>query len=355
MSRPSRQSLFLLATTVTLASWPAVAGAHVKWFVRHRAGEAGVAPFTLADPAVQVWTAVVLVLVLAAAVLDRRVRTPPPSLTSFAQWQQPQIQDVFQLLVGLALLLTALKGAIVAPHLGDGGALVLALRFLQGAIGVLLMANRVVCCAATLMVGVFVSSTALFGFVSSLEYFNFLGSAVFLLLLRAPATSRLDRWRHYGVPLLRIHLGIALGVLAWTEKLLDPALAIRFLEENQVNFMKALGIESFSDRLFVLSAGSTELLFAIVFVLGLVTRINTLALAGFLVSSNAYFFAVGKTNEAFLELSGHLPLFAIAMILILYGDGGALRLPNRLAQRPNGLLAAVGPASAARSRQRDLI
>jgi hypothetical protein len=81
------------------------------------------------------------------------------------------------------------------------------------------------------------------------------------------------------------------------------------------------------------------LIFAIIFTLGLITRINSLAIAGFLVSSNLYFFLVGKTDEGFLELSGHLPLIAVAILLILYGGGSRLCLANlfsRKAQRePN--------------------
>src|SRR4029078_2240997 len=115
-----------------------------------------------------------------------------------------------------------------------------------------------------------------------------------------------------------------------------PHLAMSFLEKNKVNFMQTLGFDFFSDRLFVLSAGCTELVFGIIFILGLITRLNALALAGFLVSSNLYFFMVGKTDEAFLELSGHLPLFAVAILLILYGSSNKICLTNlffRKAQR----------------------
>ena len=211
----------------------------------------------------------------------------------------------------------------------EAGPFGLLLRFVQGGIGVLFMANIAVRLGAALMVILFLASTGLFGFVTSLEYFNFLGIALFLLLQSAPV----DRLRTYALPALRIHTGIALGVLAWTEKLIDPNLAMRFLEKNQINFMKALGEHVFTDRFFVLCAGCTELIFALIFTLGLITRLNTLALAGFLVASNLYFFLIGKTDNAFLELTGHLPLLAIALLLILYGGGGKLRLTNLFFRR----------------------
>jgi hypothetical protein len=317
----------LLATAIII--WPMTASAQVKWFVRGGGHGESSGTFSLGEPAVQIWLGILVIGLLTALVLERYLPGPPDTVERFTGTYRQQISDIFQVLVGLALLLTAVKGAILAPHLEDGNAIGLALRFAEGAIGVMLIANKAVPWAAASLIALFAASTMIFGFVSSLEYFSFLGIALFLLLTSSPAGSWADRWRPYAVPLLRVHLGVALGVLAWTEKLIDPALAVRFLEENEVNFMKAIGVDAFSDRLFVLCAGCSELLFALVYASGAVTRINTLALAGFLISSNVYFFAAGKTEEGFLELTGHMPLFAIAMMLIVYGSGGRLLIGSR--------------------------
>jgi uncharacterized membrane protein YphA (DoxX/SURF4 family) len=327
----------LAALTLSLAAvllQPLPALAHVKWFVQEDAGHpVAVSLFSLTEPAVQIWVAIILICIAVALLLDRYLPPPPERMLGFFGQRRQQVLHLFQVLVGLALLLTAVKGAILAPHLAESGRIGLLLRFVEGGIGLLFIANRAVRLGAGLMVGLFLASTALFGWVSSLEYFNFLGIALFLLLASLPADSPAARFRHYALPILRVHTGIALGVLAWTEKLIDPNLAVRFLEKAQVNFMKTLGIDLFSDRLFVLCAGCTELIFAIIFALGLITRINTLALAGFLVSSNVYFFLVGKTDEAFLELTGHLPLVAIAILLILYGGGSRLCLTHLFFRR----------------------
>ena len=317
--------LHLLLVLTVLLGLPLLASAHVKWFVREDAVPlAQASRFSLAEPWVQTWVGIILICITMALLLERYLPNPPEKLVTFAQNHRRQILHLFQVLVGLAMLLTAVKGAILAPHLSEESLFGLLLRFVQGGIGVLFIANLAVRFGAVLMVAVFLASTGLFGFITSLEYFNFLGVALFLLLQSAPD----DHARSYALPVLRIHTGIALGVLAWTEKLIDPNLAICFLEKNQINFMQALGVHIFTDRVFVLCAGSTELIFAIIFILGLITRINALALAGFLVSSNLYFFLVGKTDEAFLELSGHLPLFAVAILLILYGGGSRLCLTN---------------------------
>ena len=318
-----------LAMAVLLGS-PLAASAHVKWFVRgHEEQLVQVTPFSLSEPGVQIWMGIILICLTVALLLERYLPNAPRKLVDFAEAHRQQALHLLQGLVGLALLLTAVKGAILAPHLSEGSSYGLLLRFVQGGIGVLFIANTAVRLGAVLMVLVFLASTGLFGFITSLEYFNFLGIALFLLLQSAPG----ERARSYALPVLRIHTGIALGVLAWTEKLIDPNLAMRFLEKNQINFMKALGEHIFTDRVFVLCAGCTELIFAIIFILGLIVRINTLALAGFLVSSNLYFFLIGKTDEAFLELSGHLPLIAVAILLVLYGGGSKLCLANLFSRR----------------------
>lgn len=324
----------ILWTGVLLFLSPVPAAAHVKWFVSEDPEHpVGVSFFSLSEPVVQIWIGIILASVAVAMLLDRFLPGPPRKLLDFAVQNRELVLHLFQILVGLALLLTAVKGAILAPHLAESGSAGLLLRFLEGGIGLLLIADKGVRLAAGLLIALFLTGTVIFGFVSSLEYFNFLGIALYLLIAASGETGFLRGLKPYALSILRIHTGIALGVLAWTEKLIDPNLAVRFLENNQVNFMKALGVEFFTDRFFVLCAGCTELIFALVFALGLITRINTVALAGFLVSSNLYFFFVGKTREAFLEMGGHLPLFAIALLFILYGGGGRLCLTNLFFRR----------------------
>jgi hypothetical protein len=312
---------------------PLLASAHVKWFAPEEPEHlVQVSQFSFTEPWVQIWVGIILICITMALLLERYLPNPPEKLVTFAQNHRQQATHLLQGLVGLALLLTAVKGSILAPHLSEESLYGLILRFVQGGIGVLFIANIAVRLGAVLMVGLFLASAGLFGFITSLEYFNFLGIALFLLLQSAPG----DRVRSYALPVLRVQTGIALGVLAWTEKLIDPNLAVSFLEKNQLNFIQSLGGHIFTDRVFVLCAGCTELIFAIIFTLGLITRINTLAIAGFLVSSNLYFFLVGKTDEAFVELGGHLPLLAVAILLILYGGGSRLCLANlffRKAQR----------------------
>ncbi len=322
--------LYLPLAMTILLGWPLLASAHVKWFVKeHSKPLVQVSQFSFTEPWVQIWVGIILVCVTIALLLERYLPNPPAKFMTFVHNHRQQALHLLQMLVGLALLLTAVKGAILAPHLSDKSFFGLLLRFIQGGIGILFIANIMIRLGAVLMIFLYLASSVLFGFITSLEYFNFLGVALFLLLQAASD----DRVRSYAVPALRIHTGIALVVLAFTEKLIDPNLAVGFLEKYKINFMQALGVDFFTDRLFVLSAGCSELIFGIIFILGLITRINTLTLACFLTASNLYFFLVGKTDEAFLELIGHMPLIAVAILLILYGGGNRLCVSHLLSRK----------------------
>jgi hypothetical protein len=322
--------MLLYPWTVLLSCTPSIVQAHVKWFVdadhiiRNEAFT-----FHWTDPAVQVWIGALVFGLVGAYLVDRYVRQPPQVLIDKgAQWHSG-IVYLFRLIVGISLILTAYKGAVLAPHLKEGTTFALALRGVEALIGVLFISNRLVFFGAGLLFLLFFASTAVFGFLMSLEYFNLLGIAIFLLFIKAPKRSWLDRHCIWALPLLRLHTGVALSVLAFSEKLLQPSLAMAFLAKHDVNFMKTLGFDNFTDHLFVLSAGCSELLFGMIFILGLVTRINTVSLASFLIASNVYFFLLGKQAEGILEIIGHANIFAIGMLLIFYGAGSKIRLSTR--------------------------
>ena len=87
--------------------------------------------------------------------------------------------------------------------------------------------------------------------------------------------------------------------------------------------MQALGFEHFTNYYFGLYAGVVEVLFGVFFVLGLVTRTTTVALAVFLVTT---LYLLGP-----IELVGHLPHFSIAVVLFVLGSGTRLSLFHKKA------------------------
>jgi len=82
--------------------------------------------------------------------------------------------------------------------------------------------------------------------------------------------------------------------------------------------MQLLGFEWYSDYLFTLSAGAVESLIGLIFILGLVTRLNALAI---LIIFSIPMFILGP-----IELAGHLPHLAAVVLLLLFGGGNRLKL-----------------------------
>ena len=89
-----------------------------------------------------------------------------------------------------------------------------------------------------------------------------------------------------------------------------------------------LGFAWYDDQLFVLSAGVMEVVFGVVLILGVVTRLTTLVVAGLMLLSNAVFILTGRSEEALIELVGHMPVIATAVILLLLGYGQRWKLAN---------------------------
>jgi uncharacterized membrane protein YphA (DoxX/SURF4 family) len=176
-------------------------------------------------------------------------------------------------------------------------------------------------------VGLFALATFKYGVVDMVDAVEMLGIAIFMLIAGRPKWRLVEsikekewfnKWSDYAVPIIRIGTGINLMVLGFTEKIFAPSLTQNFLATHSWNFMEALGFTSFTNYWFAFSAGMTEFIFGLMLLLGLVTRITTLTLACFLVTT---LILLGP-----VELIGHLPHFAIAIVLLVFGSGNKLKL-----------------------------
>lgn len=155
----------------------------------------------------------------------------------------------------------------------------------------------------------------------SLDYmFEFLAIAWALALI-SPAISRFDRillsrfmldgedFRALAVSVLRIGVGIQLIVLAVHNKLMDPGLALQFLSEfSYLNFMPALGFESFTNLHFVYSAGIAETCFGLALLGNFATRL-VIFVVGICFFSTSVLMGIH-------ELVGHLPFLGVVVVLL---------------------------------------
>ena len=316
----SRRLLCCVAAAPALYSGAACA--HVKWFVDvHGAAIARLAqqPYTLTEPAVMSWFALIAATVTLALCLDRYFGDSIPT------WLQRQlrlrfavIHRLLQLALGVPLLLFALQGRLLAPPLLADTVFLHWLAAAEAIAACLLIAGFHARLSALLVMLVWLGVAAMYGAAAACECLQLIGLSLALLAARGGGFGAAALW------FARTVMALSLISAAFTEKLLDPRPALEFLHHFDINFMRQLGFD-YSDRLFVLSAGSCEFLFGLLLLLGSMVRLTAVALVLFLVASNSYFLLTGHSPEATVEAIGHAPIFAVLFLILLYGKGWGWR------------------------------
>lgn len=320
------KNTFAKKLLVVALFYPAGAHAHVRWFVDSaRADTASLQPYSLSEPAVLAWILTALALIGTAVFLDTKLPTIAVPNTKLRH----DVMELMRVLTGMSLLLTAYEGSLIAPHLHAAGGFGLALLFVQAAVGILLLSNHFLHHAAILLLLMFLGMMVHFEVARSFEYINIVGIALFILFNTYPDMQLREQLKPYSVDVLRIFTGLSLIILGISEKLHPTALGHVFISDYAWNFMPLLGFEWFDDRLFVLSAGVMEVVFGTILVLGVVTRLNILAVAVLMLTSNIVFLLENRNAEALVELIGHLPIIATALVLLVLGYGQRLKVTSK--------------------------
>jgi hypothetical protein len=289
--------------------------AHETWFTEARPGFdwafAG-SPLTLALVGAAV-------AVLAAWwVADRFLPRPELRILAPLGRLSPWVPRLLGIHAGVSLLAQASRATYLAPalELPDGLAGTL-LAVVEGLVGVWLITGFRIRWAAALLVAAGPLGMIAYGPLPILERMDLLGIALFLAILppeETPGGAVRARPQTLAVALaaLRLLVGGALVVLAFTEKLARPELALAFLDTYPAfNILSVAGLEV-SDVLFVRIAGAVELLFGLLLISGRLPQLTVL-LAG--VPFNATLFFLGAE-----ELIGHLPLYGAMLALLVYGS-----------------------------------
>ena len=317
---------FAMGLAVLFGMFASVAAyAHVKWFIDlDNINVVNFEPYSFSDTAVQVWIAVGIVVVGLSIFLDSRVPSPPIVNSKIRH----DFIEILRVCTGMSFLLVAYEGNIIAPHLSAHGVLGGIFVVLQALIGIILLSNHFIQQAGMLICLLFLGLIIQFGFASGFEYFNILGIGLFLYLNNFKDPDMAEKWKPYSVDALRICIGVALISLGINEKLSGAALGQTFVSDYGWNFMTALGFEMFDDRLFVLSAGISEVIIGIIVLFGTTTRIIVVTTAALMLTSNIVFILQGENMNARTELVGHLPIIGSALVLILLGYGQRLKITN---------------------------
>lgn len=230
----------------------------------------------------------------------------------------PWVPRLLAIHAGVSLLAQAARGTYLAPslELADspfGSALAIA----EGVLGVWLITGYRIRPAAALLVAAGPLGMPFYGVVPIVERMDLLGIALFLALLPpedtpgGAVTAGVERVRA-AVFALRLMAGGSLIVLAFTEKLARPELALEFLDRYPAfNILQTAGLEV-SDVTFIRIAGAVELLFGLLIISGALAQLAVIA-AG--IPFNATLFFLGTE-----ELIGHLPIYGTMLALLVYGS-----------------------------------
>ncbi len=324
MTKKLKQIVYALMGFALLI--PAVVSAHVKWFEK----DVALAPaYSLGQVPVIVGILLVLFAVFVGMLLEKYLKVPK-KFQKFADKQGPKILSIATIGFGIAFSVFSLNAFIFAPNFPANGTAGLAMMMVQLMVGLMLLFGFYVRIAGVLLMALYVFAMSQFGAAEMLDAFEILGMGMFALIVGRPVWQIGDtkafhyiteHFKDYGIPILRVAAGLNLMVLGFSEKLLNPGLATSFLSHYNWNFMEQIGISWFSNYWFVYAAGLSEILFGLMFVLGLATRVTTVALAVFLLST--------LTLLGPVELMGHLPHFSIALVLFVLGSGSRLLLIHR--------------------------
>jgi uncharacterized membrane protein YphA (DoxX/SURF4 family) len=266
---------------------------------------------------------IVVVAAIVGAVVWRIVARwlPRPELAFLSVLGRlgPWIPRLLAIHAGVSLLAQASRSEYLVPALelpptwwGIG------LGILEGIVGVWLISGWKVRPAALLLVVAGPLGMLGYGVVPILERADLLGIGLFLAVLppdddRPGGRTLVDPERVRVALLgLRLLVGTALIVLAYTEKLARPELSLDFLDRYPAfNILQAMGLEV-GDLVFIQIAAGIEIAVGLLFISGALPQLAVIA-AG--IPFNATLFFLGAT-----ELIGHLPIYGAMLALLVYGS-----------------------------------
>lgn len=309
---------------------PTVTTAHTRWFAHEE-----LLPYKASEPTgiyLGILAGVALILVGIGYWLERRGYLSLKFLQPRGAHSFDRAASAFTMMTGAFLMIAGTHQYLFSPNLTVVSGIAPILIYTQFVIGIAFLLGIYARLAAILLAAIWFIGIPVIGVIPMLEDIWILATAAFVFIMGNDYFSLVSfravaplahRYRSYALPLLRLGTGTTLLVLGFTEKILHPEFGINFLRQYDWNFMALTGLP-YSDYLFTLSAGMVESLFGLIFILGIMTRLNALVVA---VVFSIPIFLLGP-----IELAGHLPHFAAIVLVLLFGAGNHFRItPTRTA------------------------
>lgn len=330
VSRTAPARVALAGTLLASAALPAFA--HEKWF--HEAHAFPLRTDLFLRPLPLAFLGAVLLATLAAGLLWRarggRGFVPAPEAFGATGDRRAALYGLAPLLlaihVAVPLLVNGVQGHLFSPDNALPGAWRYLLGLAQTGIALALFYGALTRLAALALAGLWALGLFVVGPEPMLDNALYLGFAAFFFFAgRGPISvdrllfprlePRADRLA-WAVPALRIGLGISLVVVAFTEKFLNQPLALAFLQQYPLNFSGAFGMP-LSNEVFVLCAGSVELLVGLFLLFGIFPR--EIVLVAWVPIN------MSLTVFNWVELIGHLPIYGMLAVLLLWTANGENR------------------------------
>jgi hypothetical protein len=225
--------------------------------------------------------------------------------------------------MGVTLLVSGVSRQLFIPNL------VLPVNLLGGLLGMIELGvslsfiyGALTRPAAAVLGVLWIIGVIVFGPVRLIEHTEVLGIAFFLFVTtRGPLAfdMALDKLNKplgplvpYAVPVLRIALGIGLSVVALTEKIWNIPMGLAFLTDHNFNFFPSIGLPQIDNTRFLLLAGTIELIVGLMLIAGTYVRLVILV--------TLIPFNLSLPFMGWRELVGHLPIYGILALLLLWGD-----------------------------------
>lgn len=307
------------ALPIIFITLPSTSFAHVQWFV---------SPDEMKQVAFQ-WDwlySVITALILSCSLVGIAVTRHSYRLGIFhiiiaksIKGSRPIYSGLFTALTVLFFLLLVLRGGFIAPNLNLPNNWISMGVFLQGLI-------VLTACFSVSLSGVAILLTTAFmawhiPFVISINYLlEFTAVGGFMTLTghyiskndhKVVEALGMDHDRMWILALfiLRVGIGLQLAILAYTEKLAFPGLALVFVEMFPFyNFFPIIGFNIITDIHFVYFVGLCELLLGLLLAFGITNRLAMILLS--------FAFITTSFIHGSHEVEGHLPIFGAAIVLL---------------------------------------
>lgn len=310
---------------LALLAFPYAAHAHEKWFADATAHPTRWEQLFRFPQIVGVAAALIVTAILALVWRTSKGRTLLPGPEDFGATPEGRarfyalVPLILGIHVGIPLIVLGITGQLFSPNNPLTGPWLYVLGVVQIGIGLSLLYGGLARAGGAALCLLWLVGTIVVGLEPMLENAHYLGFGAFFMLtgrgpwaidrLLFPALEPTPALSRLAMPSLRIGTGLGLMIVAFTEKLANPELARVFLLEHPLNFTAWLRIPM-SDDIFVLCAGSTELLIGLCLIFGIFPRL--------IVASAWVLINMSLTVFNWVELVGHLPLYGVMAMLLVW-------------------------------------